>query len=122
MKILRLACSEFEMRQKFNKSKKQIPELSDSPLHRPPTSRPSIDDAVPPSDSHRQSMGGGSLALNVEELNAIYLTDCTFEQNSAGGDCFFLCIEQSTGDSAYLQRVLLSGAATEADLELRHAI
>ena len=99
-----------------------IPEISDSPLHRAPTGRPSIDDAVPPSDSHRQPRRGGSIAMNVEELNAMYLTDCTFEQNSAGGDCFFLRIEQSTGHSAYSQRALLSGAMTEADLELHHAI
>ena len=60
--------------------------------------------------------------MDVEELNAMRLTDCTFEQNSGGVDCFFLCIEQSTGHSAYSQRVLLSGAMTEADLELYRAI
>ena len=52
----------------------------------------------------------------------MYPTECAFEQNSAGGDCFFLCIEQSTGHSAYSQRALLSAAMAGADLELRHAI
>ena len=47
------------------------------------------------------------------ELNA-----CTFGPNDVGSDCFFRCIETATGHSVHSQRVLLSLAATEGDLEL----
>ena len=58
----------------------------------------------------------------VGGTSAIYLSDCTFAPNSGGCGCFFLCLEQATGHSAYSQRVLLSAAMTDADLELYHAI
>ena len=65
---------------------------------------------------------GDAIAMDVEELGAMCLTDCTFDQNAGGGDCFSLRIEQSTGNRAYSQRVLLSGAMTDADLGLYRAI
>ena len=50
------------------------------------------------------------------------MSDCAFAPNSGGGDCFFICLEQATGHSAYSQRVLLSSAMTAEDLEVYQAI
>ena len=46
------------------------------------------------------------------------LPSCTFGPNIVGGDCFFLCVQTATGHSVHSQRVFLSLAMTEGDLEL----
>ena len=53
----------------------------------------------------------------------MYLADCAFSENTGGGGCFFffLCPVRDIGHIAYSERVLLSSAMTDGDMELYRA-
>ena len=76
-----------------------------------------------PTSNHPESVGNGRFRARTGEVNSsIYLGDCKFRPNTGGGDCFHLCLEKSTGRTAYSQSVLLSSAMTVGDLKLYRAI
>ena len=63
--------------------------------------------------------GASGLTTEVGDVGQVFeLPSCAFGPNVVGGDCFFQCVATSTGHSVHSQRVLLSLAVTDGDLDL----
>ena len=97
-------------------------EFAVSPVREDPQN-PMLLDAAEPTPINLDGAGNGiAVVTSGEDVAAMYLTDYAFAWNSGGGDCFFLCLEQATGHSAYSQRLLLSASMKATDLELYRSI